>query len=654
MHRRLLHLLETNPEEGLRFALPLAGDGSRGLAEPGARLPPRDVNFSLRGLGGGRPGDPWVVSWQTRQKLIERYRELANREIRLGRFRRAAYIYAQLLGDFAAAAAALIQGRHYREAAVLYRDRLHRPLEAARCLKEGGLLLEATAIYQAEGEFETAGDLYARLDRPQEAEQAYRRAANKLCVAGDLLAAAHLLEEKVRADDEALTLLSAAWPDSRQAPQCLHAKFDLLARLGRHEQAEHEVAAFRQAATPAPRVAALTRVLSALARAYPDHRLRHTAADTARVLAGQRLPQADRGEQEELVRAVTSLAPEDRLLTRDGHRWSDRKRWPTAPPAPRPRGHEPVLVRSFFSPPGIRWQAATAAGDVFHAVGRDVAGLAAVECAWDGSLHMVRWNVAWTESAIVVAAGASASHGVIVHSPFGPRLKPQPFAGSRGEHPPGWVGSPPWLPDAALGVAYSDSGLAWSVCADQGGLVLYGHENGVLVTTQHVPLSDFNPAILGPLVGTRPQPLVARRDTVFLAVGSQLVRVMTGNRRETLEMPDQVLALTASAPHTRTRIAATFEDGGAVVWTGLEFGEMHAFSEGLNHPVAAFTRGGLLVSVTQDRGEIYRTDNQRLLLIAEFSIRRIQPISVLPLPAANEFATLAEDGAVRVYRVPGV
>ena len=38
------------------------------------------------------------------QELAARYRELANRELGLGRFRRAAYIYAHLLGDYVAAA----------------------------------------------------------------------------------------------------------------------------------------------------------------------------------------------------------------------------------------------------------------------------------------------------------------------------------------------------------------------------------------------------------------------------------------------------------------------------------------------------------------------------------------------------------------------
>ena len=81
-------------------------------------------------------------------QLRAKYMELAGREMRLGRYRRAAYIYAHLLGDLTNAAAALIAGKHWREAAVLYRDRLKRPEMAAKCLEQGGLWAEAIEFYE--------------------------------------------------------------------------------------------------------------------------------------------------------------------------------------------------------------------------------------------------------------------------------------------------------------------------------------------------------------------------------------------------------------------------------------------------------------------------------------------------------------------------
>lgn len=94
----------------------------------------------MSGLRGGRPGDVWQTPWEIHQRLVERYRQAANRELLLGRHRRAAYIFANLLGDFASAANALQQGRFYREAAILYRERLNNLAAAAKCLEAGGLI----------------------------------------------------------------------------------------------------------------------------------------------------------------------------------------------------------------------------------------------------------------------------------------------------------------------------------------------------------------------------------------------------------------------------------------------------------------------------------------------------------------------------------
>ncbi len=283
--QRLMRLLSSNPDEGLRFALPLCDLGTRGTARPSAALPPREVNFNLGRLGGGRAGDAWSLNADVVGALRAKYRDLANREIRQGRYRRAAYIFAELLGDHASAAATLAQGKHYREAAVLYKNHLKQPLAAARCLEDGGLFAEAIAIYEAEGQFLTAGDLYARIERPEEAEQMYRRAVEKLRQEGNLLSAAQILETKVGANlakpacwDEALAMLASAWPWTEQAVQCLAARFDLLGRIGRHEEASRLVASLRQTSAPTVRSSDLVRGLVEVASRYPDRTVRDRAA----------------------------------------------------------------------------------------------------------------------------------------------------------------------------------------------------------------------------------------------------------------------------------------------------------------------------------------------------------------------------------------
>src|SRR6202000_772153 len=143
---RLLHLLDTDPEAGLRHAIPMNDFAHRGVAPPGGRLGTHSLDFDPRKLGGG-PAGFWNVPQNLREVLRRRYREMADREMQLGRHRRAAYIYAELLGDLVSAANALKQGRLFREAALLYEDHLRNPLEAARCLAAGGLLAGAIERY---------------------------------------------------------------------------------------------------------------------------------------------------------------------------------------------------------------------------------------------------------------------------------------------------------------------------------------------------------------------------------------------------------------------------------------------------------------------------------------------------------------------------
>ena len=65
---RLLHLLETNPDEGLKYALPLNADNARGAGDSSGHLSQHATDFDLRNLGGGQSYSPWDLSWQAQQK----------------------------------------------------------------------------------------------------------------------------------------------------------------------------------------------------------------------------------------------------------------------------------------------------------------------------------------------------------------------------------------------------------------------------------------------------------------------------------------------------------------------------------------------------------------------------------------------------------
>ncbi|HLX69894.1 MAG TPA: hypothetical protein VKV04_09740, partial [Verrucomicrobiae bacterium] len=199
---RLLHLLDTDPEAGLRQAIPLSGFANRGIAPPGGRLGNRSLNFDPSRIGG-RAADFWNVPSDLQNVLRRRYREMADREMQLGRHRRAAYVYAELLGDLVSAANAFKQGRLFREAALLYEEHLRNPLEAARCLAEGGLLAEAIERYEKLGRWLDVADLYERMGDETAAREAIRRVIQESLGRNDILTAAKLTEERLHEPDEA-------------------------------------------------------------------------------------------------------------------------------------------------------------------------------------------------------------------------------------------------------------------------------------------------------------------------------------------------------------------------------------------------------------------------------------------------------------------
>ena len=222
------------------------------------------------------------------------------------------------------------------------------------------------------------GDLYAQLEQPEEAEKAWRRAVEKHLRRRDRIAAAKLLETKLKAPDEALAVLAAAWPASSQAGRCLAAEFALLGRLGRHEAAQRRVAEIRQERLSEAvrsagdrRAGRQRRRLSA--RGGPQSGRRRHADD--------RRPASSRGlgpELDHLLEALRRLAPGDRLLDRDTARYL---RIRTQPPRPAAKADgadggsaaayrvELKRLDSIALAGGVKWQCAVSCGDHFYAAG---------------------------------------------------------------------------------------------------------------------------------------------------------------------------------------------------------------------------------------------------------------------------------------------
>jgi tetratricopeptide (TPR) repeat protein len=368
--RRLIELLEKDPEKGLRYALPFGGggDAARGSAPPSGRLGERDPIFGRSGRGGA--ADVWNFSDQSRFALQKRYRDLANREIAEGRFDRAAYIFAELLGDWHSAAGALARGKRFQEAARIYKDRLNNKPLAAKCLEDGGLLQDAILIYSELGQHEKCGDLYRRLGREREAIAAFNQA---LKGDGDRLHDARILFDKLEQHGLAIAVLASGYPGSKQAGQCLEQHFNYLARLQAHEDA---LALARTLAEPSRQLTAplsMVQVLDNIQQSYPAPAVQARLAQVAISAIGQALAGSSTTSHPALLDLLPRFAPGDRLLHRDAGRFQDglrRQQRRLVPPSSSGDGPIMMMKSSLRLPTGGRtWSGLVSRSSIWLATG---------------------------------------------------------------------------------------------------------------------------------------------------------------------------------------------------------------------------------------------------------------------------------------------
>lgn len=654
--QRLLHLLKTNPDEGLRHALPLTCDARhRGAAPPSARLGRHDVNFNLNQLFGGGAADAWEVPPDVLYQLLEHYRQLATREMQLGRHRRAAYIFAELLGDLESAASALVAGGHHREAAVLYKDRLDRPIDAARCLDNAGLWHEAIELYEETQQFERAAEIYHQLDQPDESQECYRKAVKVHQDAGNFLKAAVLQTEQLDQPDAALETLDAGWQNSNQAGKCLQKSFELMGSLGRHDQAAERINALRQATLSKRRTQLMLDALKAAAGTYPSHDVQSRAADSARVVVSQRLFQADLGETNRLLETIRQLVPEDRLLERDCERYrSNQVDQRTYSLQRVSRGIR--LVREIRLPSGIYWRAAARGHMSYFAAGFRGRDLVVARGFWDDPTDepsVVSWRLgATTRSLILLAADPTETAAMNVYVPGNRPLRERMFPQTDLYAPGLPVGTPPWLTSDVLAMSRTQHGVTWTVAIQNDEFTLSAFDrSGVPLTTsvfsgEHLLGEYF--FVANSLI--TPLPFHVRSDKVYLGLHDNLMTFRGSELSENMKMPYPIRDISGSTTNTRVRIAVSYEQGGMIYWDHIS-GSSQSIAREMRNPSTMFTRSGLLVAANSERFEVYRTKGGRAELLAERDAIGAAPLAMLKVQNPDQFAICGSDGVIRIFEV---
>lgn len=656
---RLLDLLQNNPDEGLRYAIPLAGDAPRGVAPPGAQLTARDINFRSGGSGSG-PADYWDIAYQNRLALIARYRDLANREIALGRHRRAAYIFAELLGDYGAAAQTLADGRHHREAALIYEERLKNPRQAAKCLELGGLLHEAIEIYRKLNEHETVGDLYQRLEQPDLAGEAYEQALAALLQAGNYLGSAELCRTKLQSHERALDTLEAGWQEStNQRQSCFLRSFELLGQASQHERA-HRFLNDAVAKIRVTKSAVTTFVpdLATVATTYPEPALRDWGKDQARQLIGQHLgenPTQQRWEQQSLLQALNKLEPADRLLARDTRRFESNmaKLQPAFPvdkrmPAP---VRAKIQQRREAPLPCQDCRALVSHGNHFYVAGLYERELMFFRGDHQGRIHYPNGKRYLVPAEIVDSFRPalhwnSAGKEKILLWPHLPNLADRTFPAVDGFPDEVTIGGVPMIDQFTLAATYNGSPAISCLQFDGRSVCLnhYADHSGRLLKSHPIQIEpDYDDADANDFC------LHSHFEHWFIGFNRQLWIGQGARDPREVELPGEIRGFVAAPANSLFRLVALLDEGIFLTWGYLTNLQHTRAANQLAKPVGCFTAKGELILVGTNGIEIYSTNQHGLRMIAERKSLTLNPIGVMSIEGTQEFIVVQQNGLATTF-----
>lgn len=646
---RLLNLLNDDPDAGLKFALPMGGQAAaRGVGQLGNQLVGRDTSFGLGKLFASGPVDPWDIPPGQQLLLIQRYHELATREIRMGRHRRAAYIFAELLGDLQGAANTLETGQHYREAAVLYRERLNRPLDAARCLERGGLLDEAAELYIEHGMFENAAELYYRLERPDEAERLLRNWAAQLVQEGHHIRASAVFHEKLKDVDQALTTLDRGW--AYQAPDaepCLKQTFQLLGQHSRHDSARARIQNLREA-TLATRVAtSAARTIANVATSYVDRTVQRDAEEATQVIVARHLQEAT-GERVALLNVLRSLAPQDRLLGRDCDRFVRQKEAAPKQPVRRITGISHVQKIELGSA-GIEWRVAKSDGEMLYAAGYFGNGLllrrVAWQSPWASNYQDIFWGGVTNDHRLLLELPKGKSHQIMVHAVGHDPLGVKPFAGQPSPTEGDTAGSPIWAGRAVVAFACNEQGLSWRVHANQGVLwaTAFGATSGQLHNTMFqldltkLDIQDIPIAI-------------TCIDDLRIGVSHFLCQPqLEEDQNDRMLTLDAEIESLCSYGHIRTQfIVALFQAGAVMIREPIQRNCPQPFADGIESPRGLFLSDGTFIVAGRKECRAYRFEGKSIDQIGDISLS-VPAVAVTKTKHLGQFAIVGEDGSVNLY-----
>ncbi|MFT3680429.1 MAG: hypothetical protein QM791_09170 [Ferruginibacter sp.] len=231
--QKLLDMFKNNPDEALKYAIPLDNGTGRGGMTGNLQLERNWAGFDLFGssYSGGRGGSA-PLPMDAYAALLRQYRETAQKLINEGKHDKAAFVYMKLLKDHNSAAQTLENGKLYPEAAAVYLKMLQNKSKAAACYEKGQMITSAIGLYKEMKEYEKTGDLYRQLHKEKEAMTYFQAVADEHVEAGRYVKAAVLMRNKMYDPGPAQELLLHGWRKEMDAFNCINNYFQNIEEPG--------------------------------------------------------------------------------------------------------------------------------------------------------------------------------------------------------------------------------------------------------------------------------------------------------------------------------------------------------------------------------------------------------------------------------------
>jgi len=633
---RLVKLFDKNNDEALMYAIPLNSPYlNRGTAPKTGKLSRRSLNLNLRGFGSGRAADAWELG-EYRNTLRQQYIRSANLNIEKGDYKKAAYIYAHLLGDLHTAAKVLQDGRHYREAAAIYKDHLNNRAKAAECLENGGLLGDAIPIYVELGSYEKAGDLHTQLGQDGQARKYYQDTVDRSLSSKDYLNASRLKIEKLHDTEAGRKVLLDGWKYDNQPEVCLKKYFETTAEL------DAEIKAVYKDHLVMRKKTAFLNVLVELPEVRNDGHLQETALGIAYEIVHQ---QASRGDHSGM-RLLTRFLPEDRLLGQDSNRYILQNH----------RKPATIAATSHIElRPDIQWNWIVNYHDQLLGIGIKQQEVFLVRANWDGKIayEFLFLLAADPRTLRLVADGFVCPVLILAGKavPLQTNKKLESYSYFEREATFYQLN---WLPPQAL---------AMGLKANPGELFVF-HSNG-----DHLCLDRFsiegdilegNYCLLNgeqvsiyEMANLRASEMFWRKEHFYLTGQECLIRMDENGAIEILPLNAQVLDFSISSPHAALKIAVITDKGCLLIMPAVK--EMHLagnfFAAGSGACFVQLLPDNKLILASCEMAWAYDISGPEPKLICE-----VEPgeriYKILTVPKRHHFALLEEDNRVSVHQLP--